>query len=116
MRIDRVFSQGNKDPYHGIEFVERVSRINNADGSVVAEIKHVMVPDFWSQVAVDIMAQKYFRKAGVPPWTRKRYESGVPEWLCPSEPDTQALAQTAESEPMTRETDSRRLHARQRTP
>jgi len=112
MRINRVFSQGNKDPYHGIEFVEKVSRINNADGSVVSEIRNVMAPDFWSQVAVDIMAQKYFRKAGVPPWTRKKYESGVPEWLCPSEPDTQALEQTAESEPMTRETDSRQVFHR----
>ena len=55
---------------------------------MVNEIAEVLVPSGWSQVAVDIMAQKYFRKAGVPAYTRKRYEDGVPEWLCPSEPDT----------------------------
>jgi len=112
MRISRVFSLDNQDPYHGIEFVERVSRINNADGSVVAEIKRVMVPDFWSQVAVDIMAQKYFRKAGVPVRTKKRHESGIPEWLCPSEPDTEVLEPVAGAEPMTRETDSRQVFHR----
>jgi ribonucleoside-diphosphate reductase alpha chain len=112
MRISRIFSLDNKDPYHGVEFVERVSRINNADGSVVAEIKNVMVPDFWSQVAVDIMAQKYFRKAGIPTRTRKKYESGVPEWLCPSEPDTEALEPMAQSERVTRETDSRQVFHR----
>ena len=61
MQIDRVFTKDHQDPYEGIGFVERVSKITNANGSVVAEIKNVLVPDTWSQVAVDIMAQKYFR-------------------------------------------------------
>jgi ribonucleoside-diphosphate reductase alpha chain len=112
MRINRIFSLDNKDPYHGVEFVEKISRINNADGSVVAEIKQVLVPEFWSQVAVDIMAQKYFRKAGIPAKTRKKLESGVPEWLCPSEPDTEALETMAESGRVTRETDSRQVFHR----
>ena len=64
MRIDRKFTGESQDPFKGIRFVERGSKINNADGSLVAEIKNVLVPDTWSQVAVDIMAQKYFRKAG----------------------------------------------------
>jgi ribonucleoside-diphosphate reductase alpha chain len=112
MRISRVFSKDSQGPYQGIDFAERTSRINNADGSVVSEIKHVMVPDFWSQVAVDIMAQKYFRKAGVPARLKKRYESGVPEWLCPSEPDTEALDQLGESQRFARETDSRQVFHR----
>jgi ribonucleoside-diphosphate reductase alpha chain len=112
MRINRVFSKDSQSPYQGIDFAERTSRINNADGSVVSEIKHVMVPDFWSQVAVDIMAQKYFRKAGVPARLKKKYESGVPEWLCPSEPDTEALDQLSDSQRFVRETDSRQVFHR----
>jgi len=112
MRINRVFSQDHKDPYEGINFVERTSRINNADGSVVSEIRHVLVPDFWSQVAVDIMAQKYFRKAGVPARLKKKYEAGVPEWLCPSEPDREEAGSLSESERYGRETDSRQVFHR----
>ncbi len=112
MRINRVFSLNHSDPYHGINFVERTSRINNADGSVVSEIKHVLVPDFWSQVAVDIMAQKYFRKAGVPARLKRKYEAGVPEWLCPSEPDGEALSHLPETERRGRETDSRQVFQR----
>ena len=74
MRIDRKFTRESNDPYEGINFVERVSKINNADGSLVAEIKNVLVPDDWSQVAVDIIAQKYFRKAGVPACLKKKFE------------------------------------------
>ena len=112
MKINRVFSRDNQNPYHELDFVERTSRINNADGSVVSEIKQVMVPDFWSQVAVDIMAQKYFRKAGVPARLKKKLESGVPEWLCPSEPDIEALEALSESQRFVRETDSRQVFHR----
>ena len=59
MRIDRKFTRESNDPYEGIKFVERVSKINNADGSLVAEIKNVLVPDSWSLVAFDIIQQKY---------------------------------------------------------
>ena len=98
MRIDRIFTQKPttteyQDPYEGINFVERVSKITNANGSVVSEIKNVLVPDNWSQVAVDIMAQKYFRKAGVPARLKKKFEPEMPEWLCPSVPDEETLSQ-----------------------
>ncbi|KMP10979.1 ribonucleotide-diphosphate reductase subunit alpha [Candidatus Nitromaritima sp. SCGC AAA799-C22] len=112
MRIDQAMTKDQNDPYGGTEFVERISKITNADGSVVSAIERVMVPAFWSQVAVDIMAQKYFRKAGVPARLKRRLEEGVPEWLCPSEPDTQALSLLPESERTGRETDSRQVFHR----
>ncbi len=112
MHIHRTFTQGLDDAYSGLTFVERISRIINADGSVVSEIDYVGVPSTWSQVAVDIMAQKYFRKAGVPARTKKRYEAGVPEWLCPSEADTEALSQLPEKERFGSETDSRQVFRR----
>ena len=53
-------------PYDLFEYDYRTSVIKKPDGSVVFEMKNVEVPKGWSQVATDIMAQKYFRKAGVP--------------------------------------------------
>ena len=66
MRVQRHFTKAGKSPYDGIEFVERSSEIRNPDGSVVFRADDVRVPAGWSQVATDILAQKYFRKAGVP--------------------------------------------------
>ncbi|MCH9024230.1 MAG: vitamin B12-dependent ribonucleotide reductase [candidate division Zixibacteria bacterium] len=66
MKINRLFTKENKSPYDGIEFTQRSSEIKNPDGSVVFKQDDIQVPDEWSQVAVDILAQKYFRRAGVP--------------------------------------------------
>ena len=65
MKIKRVFTQKGKSAYHGIEFEKRVSEIKNTDGSGSNSME-VTVPKSWSQVATDIIAQKYFRKTGVP--------------------------------------------------
>jgi len=72
----------------------------------------VMVPDSWSQVATDIMAQKYFRKAGVPARTRRVEENGVPEWLQRSEADAEALKELPEDERYLGEHDSRQVFER----
>lgn len=112
MDIPRIFTKSRKDPYEGLNFVERSSKITNANGSVVSEIAGVMVPDSWSQVAADIIAQKYFRKAGVPAVTKKRYEHDVPEWLCPSEPDHATLENLPEDQRYGRETDARQVFNR----
>ncbi|NUN11489.1 adenosylcobalamin-dependent ribonucleoside-diphosphate reductase [Candidatus Micrarchaeota archaeon] len=66
LRIDRLFTQEGVSPYDSAIFEKRSSVIKNSDGSTVFEIKDVEVPSSWSQVATDILAQKYFRKAGVP--------------------------------------------------
>ncbi|MEE8337560.1 MAG: vitamin B12-dependent ribonucleotide reductase, partial [Dehalococcoidia bacterium] len=81
MRIARHFTTAGKDPYAGVDFEQRESRIVNPDGSVVFQAADIFMPKGWSQVAVDIMAQKYFRKAGVPAVLRPIAEDGVPEWL-----------------------------------
>ena len=112
MLIDRVFTKDHQDPYEGICFVERDSKITNADGSLVSEIKNVLVPDTWSQVAVDIMAQKYFRKAGVPARLKKKFEPGLPEWLCPSVPDEEGLNQLPESAQFAHEATSQQVFHR----
>jgi ribonucleoside-diphosphate reductase alpha chain len=65
MKFSRTYSAPG-DPYAGTAFEPRTSRIVNPDGKVVFEAKDVAVPTGWSQVATDILAQKYFRRAGVP--------------------------------------------------
>lgn len=66
MKIQRHFTKKGKSSYDGMKFVSRVSEVRNPDGSIVFHMDDVKVPEFWSQVATDIIAQKYFRKAGVP--------------------------------------------------
>jgi ribonucleoside-diphosphate reductase alpha chain len=66
LRIPRVFTTADLDPYETIAWARRTSRITNPDGSVVFEMADAEVPAPWSQVAADIMVSKYFRKAGVP--------------------------------------------------
>ena len=65
MKISRYFTEVNQNPYLGLEFEPRKSEIRNPDGSTVFLMEDVMVPSQWSQVATDILAQKYFRKAGL---------------------------------------------------
>ena len=66
MKIERYFTRQGQGAYEGINFTPRKSEIRNPDGSTVFRMDDVMIPEGWSQVAVDILAQKYFRKAGVP--------------------------------------------------
>jgi ribonucleoside-diphosphate reductase alpha chain len=86
MRINRRYTTEGQDPFTNIPFAARASRITNPDGSVVFEMKDLQAPEAWSQVAVDILAQKYFRRAGVPARTERVAEAGVPEWLQRSRP------------------------------
>ena len=104
MIISRRLTQDRHDAFAGLNFVPRASRIVNPNGSVVFEMTDIMVPDGWSQVAVDILAQKYFRKAGVPAETTRVAEDGVPEWLQRSVP--------ADGTTTGAETDSRQVFAR----
>ncbi|WPZ27962.1 vitamin B12-dependent ribonucleotide reductase [Sulfitobacter sp. OXR-159] len=86
MKIERNFTKAGQDTYADLDFVTTVSEIRNPDGSVVFKLDNVEVPKSWSQVASDVIAQKYFRKAGVPSATRRVKEKGVPEFLWRSVP------------------------------
>src|SRR5688500_7338759 len=66
MKIPRRYTRDGQSPYSGIEFDLRTSEIKNPDGSTVFRQEGIAVPAAWSAVATDILAQKYFRKAGVP--------------------------------------------------
>lgn len=81
MQIQRRFTREGCDPWEGISFSPRTSKIVNPDGRAVFELKDLLAPEGWSQVAVDILAQKYFRKAGIPSKTERVSEPGMPDWL-----------------------------------
>jgi ribonucleoside-diphosphate reductase alpha chain len=98
MRIERRFTKDGQSPYAEIEFRLTTSEIRNPDGSVVFKAENVEIPAFWSQVASDVLAQKYFRKAGVPARLRRIEEETVPSFLWRSVADDEALANLPEKE------------------
>lgn len=91
MKVKRCFTTAGKSPFSTIKFINRSSEIRNPDGSEVYRGDDLEIPETWSQVATDIIAQKYFRKNGIPVKTKKVNEVGVPEWLQRSEVDLVAL-------------------------
>src|SRR4030042_1293303 len=112
MQINRLFTVTGQDPLSPIEFAKRVSEIKNPDGSIVFRMEDVYVPKHWSQVATDVIAQKYFRKAGVPRLLRKIKEEGIPKWLQPSTADLKRLEELPEKDRYSSETDSRQVFHR----
>ena len=112
MRIERRFTEPGKSPYDAIPFRESASEIRNPDGSVVFHLESFTVPEHWSQVAADILAQKYFRKAGVPAAAKRVEEETVPSWLWRSVPDQRALESLPETERFIGETDARQVFDR----
>jgi len=91
MRISRHFTKPGESPYATIEFRTTSSEIRNPDGSLVFHQEDIEVPAEWSQVASDVLAQKYFRKAGVPTRLRAVEENDVPSWLWRRIADDSAL-------------------------
>ncbi|SDF90308.1 ribonucleoside-diphosphate reductase class II [Celeribacter baekdonensis] len=96
MKIERKFTTAGQDAYAELEFTTTTSEIRNPDGTVVFKLDDCEIPARWSQVASDVIAQKYFRKAGVPAALKKVREKGVPSFLWRSVPDEDALAKLPE--------------------
>ena len=103
MRIERRYTKEGQSPYADIAFRLTTSEIRNPDGSVVFHAENVEVPEQWSQVASDVLAQKYFRKAGVPTRLKKVEEETVPSWLWRSTTDNEALKDLPDAERFTGE-------------
>ncbi|MFQ5623276.1 MAG: vitamin B12-dependent ribonucleotide reductase, partial [Paracoccaceae bacterium] len=112
MKIDRRFTKASTGAYGELEFRRTSSEIRNPDGSVVFELTDFEVPEGWSQVAADVLAQKYFRKAGVPARLKKVREKGVPEFLWRTVADDKALEQLPEEARYTGECSARQVFDR----
>jgi len=112
MKITRHFTKQGSSPYAEIAFRQATSEIKNPDGSIVFRLENIYVPASYSQVAADILAQKYFRKAGVPARLKKCEESGVPSFLWRSEADEIALSLLPEDTRFGGESDARQVFDR----
>src|SRR3989344_4989115 len=110
--VKNRFTSGDQNPFDAVVWELRSSTIRNPDGSVVFEMAHARIPQGWSQVATDILAQKYFRKAGIPAVTKKVEEPGVPEWLRRSLPDDAAMADLPADQRWVGETDAQQVFHR----
>ena len=112
MKIERKFTTEATGAYGAMAFATTTSEIRNPDGKVVFRNEAVEIPEGWSQVASDVLAQKYFRKAGVPARLKRVKEKGVPEFLWRSVPDEAALAALPEGERFTGETSAKQVFDR----
>ena len=112
MKIERRFTSDRTGAYGEIDFVTTTSEIRNPDGTIVFRNDAVEVPQGWSQVASDVIAQKYFRKAGVPAVLKRVREKGVPEFLWRSVSDDEALAKLPVEERIIGETSAKQVFDR----
>jgi ribonucleoside-diphosphate reductase alpha chain len=112
MKIQRVFTSHDKAPDSYFNFEKRSSVIKNPDGRIIFEMTGIDIPSGWTQVATDIIAQKYFRKAGVPRYTKKVSEKDVPSWLQRSVPDKAKMDALPPADRYTSESDSRQVFNR----
>jgi ribonucleoside-diphosphate reductase alpha chain len=112
MHIARRFTTAGRDPYEAVAFRSATSEIRNPDGSVVFAAEGIEVPAEWSQVACDILAQKYLRKAGVPAQVAAVEEEGVPPWLWRRTADEAALSVLPKAERSCGETSAKQCFDR----
>ncbi|MEM1421670.1 MAG: vitamin B12-dependent ribonucleotide reductase [Pseudomonadota bacterium] len=112
MKIERRFTKEGQSPYADIEFRKATSEIRNPNGERVFALEGFDVPAAWSQVACDVLAQKYFRRAGVAARLKPVAEKGVPSWLRRSTPDLSGLKSIPTEEQYGGETDARQVFDR----
>jgi len=112
MRIERHYTKAGQSPYDEIAFRLTKSEIRNPDGSVVFSLDGIEVPVSWSQVAADVLAQKYFRKAGVPAHLIRVEENSVPSFLWRAMPDEAALEAMPKGERYQSETSAKQVFDR----
>lgn len=97
MQIERHFTKKGQSPYAAFSFIKTSSEIKNPDGSIVFKLKDFEVPSHWSQVACDVLAQKYFRKASVPEKLKPVIEKDMPTWLYRHTADSDTTKTTGET-------------------
>ncbi len=112
MRITRLYTKHDQSPYDAFDFTMTSSEIRNPDGTVVFSLENMEIPSRWSQVANDVLAQKYFRKAGVPARMKKVEENDVPSWLWRHVPDDEALAELDEDKRFVGESSAKQVFDR----
>lgn len=112
MKIERKFTTEETGAYGAMAFTTTTSEIRNPDGKIVFRNDAVEVPEGFSQVASDVLAQKYFRKAGIPARLRRLKERDVPKFLWRSVPDEDALAKLPPEDRFVGETSAKQVFDR----
>ncbi|MGJ0502856.1 MAG: vitamin B12-dependent ribonucleotide reductase [Methylocystis sp.] len=112
MKIERRYTKAGESPYANIAFRKTKSEIRNPDGSIVFSLDNIEVPNQWSQVAADVLAQKYFRKAGVPARLKRVEENAIPSFLWRSAADTEALSELPKDQRHGSETSAKQVFDR----
>ncbi len=75
LTISRRYTKPGEDVFSTVTWDKRTTTIADEKGNVISQISDIEVPSSWTQLATDIMAYKYFRKAGVP--TKEGRETSV---------------------------------------
>ena len=112
MKFERKYTKEGKDIYEDMAFKKTNSEIRNPDGTIVFKLENIEVPENWSQVAADVLAQKYFRKAGIPACLKKNKENNIPEFLQTSVEDSQALSKIEKGRQYVGETSAKQVFNR----
>src|ERR1017187_8547119 len=112
LSVQSRFVSSAHEAFASLPWDARSSVIRNPDGSVVFEMNNIRIPKGWSQVATDIIAQKYFSKAGVPMRTKRVSEKDVPVWIQRSVPDESALNALPEDKRYGSESDAQQVFHR----
>src|SRR5215469_6218818 len=99
MRLERRFTRAGGSPFEGMAFRAGDSEIRNPDGTIVFQQRGIEVPAAWSQVATDVLAQKYFRRAGVARRLKKVAETAAPGSLGRTDPLAEPAVQAAGGAP-----------------
>jgi ribonucleoside-diphosphate reductase alpha chain len=81
VKIERRYTKAGQDAYANIKFRPHTSTIRNPDGTTAFKAENLEVPERFSNVAADVLAQKYMRRAGVPSHLVRDHEDGIPLWL-----------------------------------
>ncbi len=112
MRIQRRFTKTGTTPYDHVEFRIHASELKTSDGRLLSHEAKIEVPAHFSQIASDILAQKYFHRRGIPAALKRVPEAGVPQWLQRSEADEDALAKLPVEKRLTGETSAKQVFDR----
>ena len=112
LKIPRYHTRAGESPYASIAFHRVTASLRAATGNIVFEQHKVEVPKSWSQTATDILAQKYFRRRGIPQFLKRIPEKGIPTFLQRSVPDTQKLQPLPQEQQYTGETSAKQVFSR----
>ncbi len=112
MQVQRFLTKNSEDFLKNLKVKKVSSEIKAMDGTLIFSQENIEVPEKWSQIASDVLSQKYFRKAGIPAMLKPVEEKDVPSWLWRHEADLESLKDLPENERYIGETSALQIFKR----